>query len=138
MKRKSSRHFKANPSSRNHKIKVKYSWFSLPLILFLVPIFSKLNSTIFIIISSLKKVTWCLEESLKFRPKTIHKNKLCSSHNLHSILPQFQVLWSLTLILDSCRFWVIKTRFLSLDLKGISVGIGWSKEATTSNLWRVV
>ena len=124
--------------SRNLKIKVKCSWFLLLLILFQIPIFSKLNSIILIFISSKEAHVNLHWGPLKFRPKTINKNKLSSSQISPSILLQFEALWSLILICDSCRFLVVKNQIFILRFEG---NFGWCwvcKEATTSHLWRVV
>ena len=69
-----------------------------------------------------------------FGHKEKHKNKLCSPQVSSSILLHLEVLWSLTSILDSCRFLNDKNQIFILRIRRISVGCWVYFGATTSVL----
>ena len=71
------------------KSKLSSTWFLPLLILFSIPIFSKLNSTISSFISSKKSSREPPWKHHKFRPKEDHKNKLSSSQAFPTIFSYF-------------------------------------------------
>ena len=70
--------------------------------------------------------------SLKDQQVLSIKNPPRTSYVLHKFFHQSYLIlefkWSLMLILDSCRFELIKIRFLSLDKEEfqLGLGVGWS------------